>query len=294
MPHRRLILGLLALGILTALIFAFIRPREPSYQGRSLSQWLVKFDTWDSSLAAQAEAEDAIRHMGTNVIPHLLRYIRHEESPGTSKALTTVQTLLAKAGINWELTGRERVPRAERALIALGLDANAAIPELVRLMNDPKAPRTACAAAATLTSIGTREALPPVLTVLTNKNHPGREVVALNMFRMGTNAGPAIPALIQCLQDTNAFTTYAAAMSLGELKLAPNLAVPALTATLQASDPMTRARSAQALAHFRSEARSAVPQLLKILQDPDWSARRAATNALRQIAPETLTNAPPK
>lgn len=48
---------------------------EPSYSGRSLGSWLRVLHNPRSTPAQQQFAQDAIRAMGTNVIPSLLRQL---------------------------------------------------------------------------------------------------------------------------------------------------------------------------------------------------------------------------
>jgi HEAT repeat protein len=295
MPKRRLILGILGLGILAALIVAFTRPREPSYDGRSLSQWLSGFDDWSPSSPSHAEAADAIRHMGTNSIPCLLARIRYQEPTWRRKFREALRSLNPSSW--WwmhQAGGSIECARAQQAFIVLGEEAKPAVPELVRLMNDPTAPQIAKQAAEVLASLGIKDAFPPLMAVLTNPQHPARTVVAIHIPSFGTNARPAIPALVQCLQDTNAATALFATASLGALRLEPELVVPALAAHLRHLDLSNRRIAVRSLGDFGPQARPAVPDLLSVLLDPDPSLRRAVTNALLKIAPETITNAPPR
>ncbi len=115
MPKRGLILGILALGILAALIFAFTRPGEPSYQGRSMSDWFEVYAKagFEGHLEphhpynreATAQVEHAFEMMGTNAIPLLVKWLRHEPSPFGSK----VENLLNNVGIS-----RHHSPSEER------------------------------------------------------------------------------------------------------------------------------------------------------------------------------------
>src|SRR5205814_5346205 len=67
--------------------------KEPVYQGRSLSSWVKQLDdgeraggfawrSWRTNLTPeQIEAEDAIRHIGTNALPFLVPKVMKKESP---------------------------------------------------------------------------------------------------------------------------------------------------------------------------------------------------------------------
>jgi len=84
---------------------------------------------------------------------------------------------------------------------------------------------------------------------------------------LGTDARRAVPELTKLAHDTN------------------QLLNPAYR---------VRAGAAAALAAYGSQATSAAPAVITLLSDTNREVRRAATNALRKIAPEALTNTPPK
>ena len=57
--------------------------REPVYQGKSLSYWLNQYDGNYVSVTAQLgkkQADEAVRHIGTNAIPFLLARLQTEDS----------------------------------------------------------------------------------------------------------------------------------------------------------------------------------------------------------------------
>src|SRR5262249_15751394 len=53
---------------------AILRPREPAYHGRALSDWLKEFDRSDWTIAPDpgSPAVQAVRQIGTNALPTLL------------------------------------------------------------------------------------------------------------------------------------------------------------------------------------------------------------------------------
>ncbi|MDB6065359.1 MAG: domain containing protein [Pedosphaera sp.] len=55
---------------------------EPSYQEKTLTEWLMAYagqDPWFTP--NQARIKDALRHMGTNAIPILIGYLKAEDGP---------------------------------------------------------------------------------------------------------------------------------------------------------------------------------------------------------------------
>ena len=78
MAKRRKRVILLACGVLAlGLLWQVLRDREPSYQGRTLSEWVEQVGPaylWNDS----DEEVKAVRAIGTNAIPTILKWIRYE------------------------------------------------------------------------------------------------------------------------------------------------------------------------------------------------------------------------
>src|SRR6476620_5248092 len=73
--HRLATLGgaiALAIAVLGLLALWAARQREPSYQGRNLSEWLTICRSTATSQPVREEAASAVRHIGTNGLPILL------------------------------------------------------------------------------------------------------------------------------------------------------------------------------------------------------------------------------
>src|SRR6185436_14560086 len=68
-------------GLLVMVTVSFFRERESSYNGRALSDWIKILSKRDGSDLETARAESAIRQIGTNAIPWLLKWIEYEDSP---------------------------------------------------------------------------------------------------------------------------------------------------------------------------------------------------------------------
>jgi hypothetical protein len=88
---RRWWIGSAALTVLT-LIFVLVWPgqQEPGYQGKKLSEWLeiARNPEFDHS-RQQADAEAAVRSIGTNALPLLLKWVNY--APARSQVMSQLQ-----------------------------------------------------------------------------------------------------------------------------------------------------------------------------------------------------------
>jgi len=298
MPKRRTWLILLACTIVAGAALVMInRDNEPYYKDHSLSDWLVALAD-DGPDRNPEQATEAIRQIGTNAIPYLVKYMRYTPSPLRLKTVATAEALVNRLGPYWSEPGDRDQACAQgayRALGILGPAASAAIQELTQLAADSSNSTLGSGdwmrgsgAIFALGQIGV-EALPALMTVLTNQQSSLRSQAAMSFAWLGTNGRPAVPLLIECLRDKNANLVRCSAFSLGRLRQAPDRVVPALVDVLQHPRPLIRCAVAEALGQFGDEARSAVPALLNTLNDTDRLTRKAASNALFAIDPEVLT-----
>ena len=76
-------------GVLVWLV-RFPREHEPVYQGRTLTQWLDKYNR-AGAMAKTEPVSQAIRAMGTNSLPFLLAHIKHTEFPLKQKLIAILQ-----------------------------------------------------------------------------------------------------------------------------------------------------------------------------------------------------------
>ena len=156
MRKRRLILLLLAGGVLVMVVD---RLGEPSYGGRRLSQWVEEYVT-DRTPNSRDRRDSAVRHIGTNAIPYLLRWIRYETPVWKSKLYGALNPALKTVVPACQLTDEKNKLRADGtvfALIALGADAQQILPELSKVASDPiSAPAVAVRAANALACLDPR------------------------------------------------------------------------------------------------------------------------------------------
>jgi hypothetical protein len=115
-----------------------LRTKEPAYQGRSLSQWLKSYHTQQdpSSLPDPANPEvadsvRAVRAIGTNALPHLLKILAANRAPGSVQ----LESLAHRLG--WKRFSLPHAPNqrglALRGFTILGPHAAPAAPALIQL-----------------------------------------------------------------------------------------------------------------------------------------------------------------
>ena len=209
MQKRRLYLLLIGVGLVGALLAGMFRSREPEYGGKRLSEWVDIYAVthliagWGSE---NREAVAAIRQLGTNAVPHLLKWIRYEVPPWK----TTFDGIADRAP--WRLKpawmfSDKRVRLAEHAawvFEVLGPDGEGAIPKLTQLLDESGSFDCERRAITALLSIGAA-GRGPVLTVITN-NRANRELALCALRSIGmseTDAGPGIPSLPRLLRDSD-------------------------------------------------------------------------------------------
>jgi HEAT repeat len=122
----------------------FTRTKEPVYQGKTLTAWIVQYHRYSNAHSEEAlqefkpkvvEAEKAIRAIGTNAIPFLLQKLTAKNS----RPIMAMNELLDRQSLisfrfsdaQWERTW------AYEGFEALGEAGRPACPELFELLNDP-------------------------------------------------------------------------------------------------------------------------------------------------------------
>jgi len=243
------------------------RDKGPSYEGKSLSEWIAL--TKHKNAEIRAFAADAIGGIG----------------PEAKTAVPTLTELL---------TDKDRQVQyaAALALRRFGSDAKAAVPAITELLKN-KDTGVRLAAALALWDMGpeAKTAVPALIDLLKDKDFSVRLSAVMALGNIGSEAKTAIPALTELLKDTNAGVRQVAAMVLGRIGPAAIAAIPALTDLLKDEVLGVRCGAASALGNMGPDAKIAIFALTELLKDKDEAVRRAATEALEQITP-TLPPAP--
>lgn len=196
-------------ALVAAVVVCFLAwPREPVYEGRTLSEWLRKLSAaqmWFDDPPARAESfaqwelelkrdTQAIQAIGPRSLPWLLRWLRAEPRP--SAVRIKVQAVLDRLPfVDSEMfEAQDRSMLAVLGFGALGEAAGPALPELGRmLLSAPQSER----AVMCLTAIGAKS-FPFITPALTHTNMEVRRAGLDCLSDLGNQIGaPAVPLLIQ-------------------------------------------------------------------------------------------------
>ncbi len=250
---RRILVAALILAALGGIVWILClegKP-EPVYQGKRLSTlmeapclWSAGYagtnaTTWDNDLSL---ADEAIRHLGTNAIPTLLRMVRARDS--------TIKVKLLELAAKLPLVKFRHIPApmineyGGRGFELLGPLAKEAVPELIQIYNANRSPASRYAAIMALGAIG-----------------PASK--------------EAVPALLIAASNTRAFKTpelenrLEAISALGRIHAAPDLVVPTLIRLLNDRDAKIRTAAILSLSQYGADAKSAIPKLSELSNDQD-------------------------
>lgn len=247
-------------------------PKEPSYQGKSLSEWLNESD--------EVRAREALAEMGTNAIPFLLKSIADKDSPLKKKLLKLAGK---QSVINFNIySAQAKQLEAMAGFELLGAKAAPAIPALEKLFENGE---TTIAAGMSLAVIG-NESVPILVRGLTYTNWHVRHSAAAALGYLEADAKIAVPNLLDASNDTNRMVRSAAVWALGEIKEEPILVIPALIKRLDDKDTTVRWNAALALGEFGNLSSNAVPKLTKIAEAKIPYLSEHAVTALEKIDPE--------
>jgi hypothetical protein len=140
-PLKKRILILVAALVLGTFAFIILRPKEPSYEGKTITQWLklhTRIRGIESNDSAVREPqtsweheEMAIKAFGTNAIPTLLKHLQAKDTPTKSNLLYLLER---RCHIEVPiLHAYQRHQMAYRGFDVLGKDARPAASKLAQL-----------------------------------------------------------------------------------------------------------------------------------------------------------------
>ncbi len=275
MRRRRYVIATAVVVVFVTAVTALWPEREPQYEGKPLSFWIQQPNNWP-----------AIRGIGTNAIPFLLHWMRTPE-PRYRRLLWPVASKLPRRiRPAWAyLAYTERDLLSARALTAFRPEDYLILPELIKWAAETNSAQATEIALITFVGFGTN-GVPPLLAVATNASHPYRNFAMQRLSQvndLGPHAKGVASALIPALKDP--VVNEAAALALGRATSQPSCVVPALVDCLKDTNsrPHLRACAADALVWFRENAEQALPSLTNALVDPDPEVRSLAAHSIEQI-----------
>ena len=227
------------------------QPDEPVYLGKPLSEWLKDHSR---TFKVVPEPYEAIRQAGTNAIPTLLRLLRAKDSALKVKLMRLAER---QHVIKVEYTPAEEWNlAAESGFVALGTNAQSAVPALTKIMDQNISPTSRYCAILALGVIGppAKEAVPSLLRCATDTDTGVRELAIVALGRIHAESDRVVPVLTNALRDPSFAIRLGAAVALGEFGPHASIAVPTLVELLNASDGVVRERATNALEAIDPEA----------------------------------------
>jgi len=303
MSRRFWIAGALLLAAL-GICIVIVWPREPRSHGRSLSTWLAALDDGEGDLAIvwdektppaltrqQLEAAEAIRQMGTNALPALLRMLQTRESALVS-IKQRLRWWLIQSGKarpmfqpDWHTASARTRHLAALGIAALGPDAKPPASLIVPLFRRPEYCKEA---GLVLASLG-QQGLQPLQSAITNKLAIWQGCVAIwALGHFPTNGQAIVPDLLQGLASKRPGFRTTCAWALTRIQTDPEVAVQALTNYV--NEEGMRYLCLKALGNYGTRATSAVPFLIDMLHSQKPSRRYDVLETLRAIDREAARN----
>ena len=246
-----LIVGLGAMAWLICYLEKPVTP-DPVYRGKRLSEWLNDLNSPTPGLPASAT--EAIRQMGTNAIPRLLR----EASVHNSFPKEILIDLLKRQSLlkfHFE-SSSDHQSKALRGFCALRETGALAVAQ--GLTNSDKWIRLGC----------------------------------VGQWDMCTYYPAMVfEPLLNSLRDPEPMVRARAANALGMLHQQPERAVPALTELLRDKNDWVRCMAAAGLDLYGDPAKPAVPVLLRCLTNCSSEFRSFGTHAVKKLDPQAAARA---
>lgn len=307
---------ILILGVLAGLIL--LEPREPRYQGRSLSNWLEDVSSTRARIfkgmvarsmkdaALESNAVHAVRQMGTEAYPFLIEMLRAQDGPVRKTLLQKMgQGRAMKFGL---LSADEKRFRAKMTLFRLGTNAAVVWGQILLDRSFPLDLRLASASYCSGSPQEASRTIPTMLQLMSELGNDDQETIRWAIYRF--DPAVSLPVLQRYLQESERMLQLAAMRTLKTLGHKARPAIPALEQQLKTLDEQIGLAAADALLSVdvhnvpaivyrmhhgetgertgaywmlpREEpnAQKAMPEIMRGLDDGDPEIRRAAVEGL--------------
>jgi hypothetical protein len=288
-------------GLIIGIAYLF-SPHEPTYQGKTLSEWIAPFCRQTAKgLDEPAGPEHfeelqptrrAVAQIGTNALPFLIARLNYRESRlyRAARELSEKQPI---AGLRLTDPNVSKI-RAVRALAILGPAAEPAIPSLAAQLTNGAVSLHAVYALSGISNKGMSALVEQYTNVpVTVRMQIAMVIVSpMSMYR-GKNATSAtyatdpagfattIEGLCRVAQDRTMGFRVFAIQRLGEFGPKATNAVPVLMKILANHDSMALPSAIRALGQIKSDPDVVVPALINVLNKHDPGTQLAAAESLR-------------
>jgi hypothetical protein len=283
-------------------------PQEPVYRGRSLSEWLEGCDKSHWVGTEWRDSTEAVRQIGTNAIPTLLRKLRQKDSAFTLKVISAVERQRFVHIRIRHVSAAAQNHKAAVGFEALGPSAQIEVPALIKIFEENISADSESETANSLGWIGpaASEAIPSLLTGLTNSNYFVRWQIVRALLQIHAEANAQavsafvqhnvepnllVPALAKSLADPSPNVRRTALNGLAGYHFSAKPAIPTVVNCLNDVFSDIQEQAVDILAGFGADAKAASPTLVRLLDSPNERVRLHALEALRQIDPEAAAKA---
>lgn len=176
MNRRRKTLVALAAVVVGGVLFWFFQPREPRYQGKTVTQWIEEMHPLGSPRTNKV-FKAMLRELGSDAAPPLVQILERETGwkrrAAFKLSLLTGSTWLTRKLESDRIASYARVHNAAYGLKQLGTNASAVAPRLGRILRNPSHARVAPAVIDVLESMGPN-GISELTTALTKFSGPER------------------------------------------------------------------------------------------------------------------------
>jgi HEAT repeat protein len=315
-PFRnRNILIVLMACVLGAVVLNEFFGREPSFEGKRLSEWIWTMNGKEAGTEKE-KARAVVRMLGTNSLPLLLDWLQQEDSPSMTARFDAVRhraffwlvghKLISNRGI---ASLRDFNP-SHRAMALWALPEldpvgkRTAIPTLIQMLGDKKHKADelshAAGIACLVLSKMAPESIDPLMVALSSQDKQVRLLAAGALGEIGPDAKAAIPILEKGLAEKDPNIRAGIALVIGKLGGEPDSFVPVIIRALPEMDRDNLGYYLNALLVYKEQAKAAVPVLEAMLNKTthstnrfDYWVRGEVINTLRQINPASTQSLTP-
>jgi HEAT repeat protein len=266
----RITFAVIFIAILGVCLWSALSPREPSYKGRSLDQYLDEVATNYPQGLGDDTVMRAIYAMGPRAIPGLRHALRRKDS-AYEKTLAFLRPRLPN-----QITRRLPAPKSDlywwglssaaaRGLALFGPQAREAVPDLVACFKEVGAVNSASYA---IWQIGPRPEDIPALLAWLNSTNWGAPIQAAQLIpRAGVANAEVLSALTNAAGRGSPWNRYAAIGALGEIGPKAAAVTQLLSANLTDPDALLRIKSADALTKISGGTNPPVAWFVQALDD---------------------------